>query len=147
MIFRALLVATVMLTTVGGQSESQQNEMSRESFLVAVSDSTLPRGVRALVVRTAHGAQPDLIVLAPDADAVNTLQGAVATLLRLRAVTGAPARTEVHYVTYSANSRKAPPGSSRKVEAQLRRARGGVRRVISGIGHATVISASPGDFR
>ena len=121
-----------------------QAHLPQPGVLLAVSKTVLPNGVRALVVRTANGAQQDLIVLASDANAEHTVPGAFALLRRLRMNEPVSATTQVHYITFSERRNALSARSHARYAAQLARARAGKHRDIKGVGEVTVIATSDG---
>lgn len=112
-------------------------------FLLAVASKQLPRGERAVIVRTANGAQMDLIVLAPDANAHHTLVGAVALLGDLRAKLPRPTTTDVVSVSYAEAIIDVPAERRSRLEAALRQARQGEGRKLAEFGDVHVVVVNP----
>jgi len=120
-----------------------QGNASASPFLLAVASQPLPRGERGVIVRTANGAQMDLIVLAPDANAHHTLIGAVALLRDLRAHTPRPTTTDVVSMSFAEAVVDIPAERRGRLEAALRQAKQGEGRKLAEFGDVHVVVISP----
>lgn len=136
----SLIVAALSapLAAVGAQASAES-----QPFLLAVAREQLPRGERAVIVRTANGAQMDLIVLAPDANSQHTLLGAVAQLRELRRKNPTESTTVVASIQYAEAVVDAPAERRGRLEAALRQAREGEGRKLAEFGDVRVIVVNP----
>lgn len=132
----ATLSAPVAAAIAQGKDDSRP-------FLLAVASQQLPRGERAVVVRTANGAQMDLIILAPDANAHHTLIGAVTLLRDLRAKNPTPTTTDVASIQYAEALTDVPTERRGRLEAALRQARSGEGRKLPEFGEIHVVVVNP----
>lgn len=125
---------------VGAQANG--NAGSRP-FLLAIANGQLPRGERAVVIRTARGAQMDLIVLAPDANAQHTLIGAIQVLERMRLNQPDNPTTDVASISYSEAVVDVPAERRGRLEAALRQAKQGEGRRLAEFGDVHVVVVNP----
>jgi len=132
----AALAAPVAAAGAQATTESQP-------FLLAVASHALPGGERAVLIRTANGAQMDLIVLAPDANAHHTLVGAVALLRTMREKRPTTTTTDVASVQYSEAVVDIPAERRGRLEAALRQARQGEGRKLAEFGDVRVVVINP----
>lgn len=151
--FRYLFASVAIMSTFAAPGASAQSN-GQSALLLAVSAARLPKGVMAMVVRTANAAQPDLVILAPDATSEQTLPGALSLLRRLRINEPVARSSQVHYVELAATAQPLSAGDREKLAPQLARAaaqlastHNGERRNIPGIGDARVIATTLGDSR
>src|SRR5690349_12079729 len=126
------------LSTPAGEAGAQGNPDTRP-FLLAVATQPLPRGERAVIVRTASGAQMDLIVLAPDANAQHTLIGAVTLLRGLRAKNPSPTTTDISSMSFAEVTGELPAARRGRLDAALRQAKNGEGRKVSEFGDVHVV--------
>jgi len=124
-----------------------QSNANAAPFLLAIASQPLPRGERGVIVRTANGAQMDLIVLAPDANAHHTLIGAVALLRDLRTNTPRPATTDVVSISYAEAVFDIPAERRGRLEAALRQAKQGEGRKLAEFGDVHVVVINPRSIR
>lgn len=124
-----------------------QQQARTDAFVLGVSTGALPNGVLALVVRTANYAQPDLIVLAPDANAKHTLRGALAMLQKLRDQQPTSSQTQVMSISYAEAKHDMAAERRGRFEAALRSARDGETRVIAGVGKVHVSLINPATLK
>ena len=141
LIITASLVIAALSTPVA-DAAAQGNPDTRP-FLLAVARQPLPRGERAVIVRTANGAQMDLVVLAPDANAHHTLIGAVTLLRDLRAKNPSPATTDVSSMSFAEFTGELPAARRGRLDAALRQAKNGEGRTIGEFGDVHVVVVSP----
>lgn len=136
----ALAVAALSapVATVGAQGNSDH-----APFLLGVATQPLPDGERAVIVRTANGAQMDLIVLAPDANADHTLLGAVALLRDLRAKNPKPTTTDVASMPFAEARIQISAERRGRLDAALRQAKNGEGRKLSQFGEVRVVVINP----
>lgn len=125
-------------TIIGAQGNAEP-----QPFLLAIASQQLPRGERGVIIRTAAGAQMDLIVLAPDANAHHTLVSAVALLYDLRAKNPRPTTTDVASVSYAEATIDVPVERRSRLEAALRQARQGEGRKLAEFGDVHVVVVNP----
>jgi hypothetical protein len=125
---------------VGAQAKG--NADSRP-FLLAISNQQLPRGERAVVIRTARSAQMDLIVLAPDANAQHTLIGAIQVLERMRLNQPDNPTTDVASISYAEAVVDVPAERRGRLEAALRQAKQGEGRTLAEFGDVHVVVVNP----
>ena len=136
----AALSAPVAAAAAQGNGDSRP-------FLLAVASQQLPRGERAVIVRTANGAQMDLIILAPDANAHHTLIGAVTLLRDLRAKTPTPSTTDVASIQFAEAVAEIPPARRGRLEAALRQAKNGEARKLPEFGELHVVVINPNSLK
>lgn len=141
LIITASLVVAA-LSAPATSSGAQANADSRP-FLLAIASQMLPRGERAVIVRTANGAQMDLIVLAPDANVEHTLNGAVALLQTLREKNPTPSTTDVASMSFAEATVAVPAERRGRLEAALRQARQGEGRKLAEFGEVHVVVINP----
>lgn len=139
---RSIVVGALLSMVLAIPPSAAQSPVDHRPFLLGVSARDLPEGARAMVVRTANGAQEDLIILAPDASARHTLVSAVALLEKARADTPNPSTTEVHSLTLGVVENTLPDVVKARHQAELERVRGGELRTIPGIGEVRVVRTS-----
>lgn len=139
-IMTSLVVAALSapVAAVGAQSRADT-----EPFLLAIASHQLPRGELAVVIRTANGAQMDLIILAPDANSQHTLNGAVALLQTMREKNPTTATTDVASVQYAEATIDVPVERRSRLEAALRQARQGEGRKLAEFGDVHVVVVNP----
>lgn len=113
-------------------------------FLLARAANPLPSNARALIVQTAGERQPDLVVLAPDAEAQHIAPGAIALLRDLRA-RERPARTRMYVLTVTMSEGSIDPKRTARYQKILDRVNAGTTRDIAGVGPVRVIVASLAD--
>ena len=137
-------LAIVALATARPQvgAQASGNSESRP-FLLAIASQQLPRGERAVVIRTANGAQMDLIVLAPDASAQHTLIGALKVLEAMRERNPASTTTDVASVSYAEAVADVPAERRGRLEAALRQAKQGEGRTLAEFGDVHVVVINP----
>jgi hypothetical protein len=116
-------------------------------FLLGVATRALPDGERAVIVRTANGAQMDLILLAPDANAQHTLLGAVALLRDLRTRNPRPVTTDVASMSFAEARDEIPAERRGRLEAALRQAKNGEGRRLPQFGDVHVVVINPRSLR
>lgn len=139
------LRASLILAALSAPAASlgAQGNAEPAPFLLAIASQQLPRGERGVIVRTANGAQMDLIVLAPDANAHHTLVGAVALLRDLRAKEPRPTTTDVVSISYAEAVVDVPATQRGRLEAALRQARQGEGRKLDEFGDVHVVVINP----
>jgi hypothetical protein len=137
--------ASLIIAALSAPLAAAAAQASAESqpFLLAVAREQLPRGERAVIIRTANGAQMDLIVLAPDANSQHTLLGAVAQLRELRRKEPTTSTTVVASIEYAEAVVDAPAERRGRLEAALRQARQGEGRKLAEFGDVHVIVVNP----
>lgn len=136
----SLVIAALSASPVGAAA---QRNADAEPFLLAIAKQQLPRGERAVIVRTANGTQKDLVVLAPDANAPHTLNGAVALLHTLRAQNPTPSTTDVASMSYAEATVAVPAERRGRLEAVLRQVKNGEGRKLAEFGELRVIVVNP----
>lgn len=136
----SLMIAALSASPAGAAAQANSDA---EPFLLAVATQQLPRGERAVIVRTANGTQMDLVILAPDANAHHTLIGAVTLLRDLRVKNPKPATTDVASMSYAEATVDVPPARRGRLEAVLRQAKNGEGRKIPEFGELHVIVVNP----
>jgi hypothetical protein len=139
------LTASLVLAALSapGAALRAQGNAEPAPFLLAIAGQQLPRGERAVIIRTANGTQMDLIVLAPDAKAHHTLVGAVALLRDLRAKEPRPTTTDVVSMPYAEAIVDIPAAQRGRLEAALRQARQGEGRKLGEFGDVHVVVINP----
>lgn len=120
-----------------------QGKADTEPFLLAIASHQLPRSERAVVIRTANGTQMDLIVLAPDANAAHTLNGAVALLKTMRERNPTTSTTDVASMQYAEATIDVPVERRGRLEAVLRQVRQGEGRKLAEFGDVHVVVVNP----
>lgn len=134
----ALMVLAVPRVAVRAQVHGES-----QPFLLAIAGQQLPRGERATIIRTANGAQMDLIVLAPDANAQHTLVGAIRVLQEMREKKPVSATTDVASIPYAEAVDDIPAERRGRLEAALRQARQGEGRKLAEFGDVHVVVVNP----
>jgi len=142
----AAIMAVAMLAAPHSAVGAQGNGESRP-FLLAIAGQPLPRGERATIIRTANGAQLDLIVLAPDANAQHTLIGAVRALQMLREKKPVTATTDVISIPYAEAVDDLPVERRGRLESALRQARQGEGRKLAEFGDVHVVVVNPSSLK
>jgi hypothetical protein len=138
----ALAIAAVAAPRLRVEAQSN-GKADSPPFLLAVAGQQLPRGERAVVIRTAHGAQMDLIVLAPDANAQHTLIGAITVLKQMREKSPTTPTTDVASISYSEAVVDIPAERRGRLEAALRQAKQGEGRKLAEFGDVHVVVVNP----
>jgi hypothetical protein len=138
----ALAIAALAAPRPQVAAQASGNGDSRP-FLLAISNQQLPRGERAVVIRTANGAQMDLIVLAPDANAQHTLIGAIKVLDAMREKHPANTTTDVASISYAEAVIDVPAERRGRLEAALRQAKQGEGRTLAEFGDVHVVVINP----
>lgn len=138
----ALAIAAIAMPRTDVGAQVNRNAESRP-FLLAVAGQPLPRGERATVIRTAKGAQMDLIVLAPDANAQHTLIGAIRVLQRMRLDQPDNPTTDVASIAFSEAVVDVPAERRGRLEAALRQAKQGEGRTLAEFGNVHVVVVNP----
>jgi hypothetical protein len=138
----ALAIATFATPRSAVGAQGKENVDSRP-FLLAIASQPLPRGERATVIRTAKGAQMDLIVLAPDANAQHTLLGALRVLQRMRLDQPDNQTTDVASISYAEAVVDVPAERRGRLEAALRQAKQGEGRTLAEFGDVRVVVVNP----
>ena len=137
-----VVVAVAILAAPPSVVGAQTTGESRP-FLLAVAGQQLPRGERATIIRTANGAQMDLIVLAPDANAHHTLVGAIRALEALREKKPVSVTTDVVSIPFAEAIDDIPAERRGRLEAALRQARQGEGRKLAEFGEVHVVVVNP----
>ena len=125
---------------VGAQASGKADA---RPFLLAISGQQLPRGERAVIIRTARGAQMDLIVLAPDANAHHTLIGAIKVLDAMRQKHPDNPTTDVASISFAEAVVDVPAERRGRLEAALRQAKLGEGRTLAEFGDVHVVVVNP----
>ena len=140
------ILAIMALAVPRAAIRAQADGRSRP-FLLAVAGQQLPRGERATIIRTANGAQMDLIVLAPDANAHHTLVGAIRVLQEMREKRSVSATTDVTSIPYAEAIDDIPAERRGRLEAALRQARQGEGRKLAEFGDVHVVVVNPASLK
>lgn len=143
----AALAITASATPRSGVGAQANGSAHTRPFLLAIANRPLPRGERATVIRTAKGAQMDLIVLAPDANAQHTLIGAIRVLERMRLNQPDNPTTDVASISYSEAVVDIPGERRGRLEAALRQAKQGEGRRLAEFGDVHVVVVNPQSVR
>lgn len=138
-----LALAAVAVLAIPRVAVRAQANPESKPFLLAVASQQLPRGERATIIRTANGAQMDLIVLAPDANAHHTLIGAIRVLESMREKKPVSSTTDVASIPYAEAVEDIPAERRGRLEAVLRQAKQGEGRKLTEFGDARVIVVNP----
>jgi hypothetical protein len=138
---RASLVVAALSAPVA--AAGAQGGADTRPFLLAIAKQQLPNGERAVIVRTANGAQMDLVVLAPDANAQHTLMGAITLLRDLRRNSPNPTTTDVASMPFAETRFEIPAERRGRLEAALRQAKSGEGRKTSQFGDLNVVVVNP----
>jgi hypothetical protein len=138
----ALAIAAFATPRLDAGAQANGNSDARP-FLLAIANSQLPRGERAVVIRTAQGAQIDLIVLAPDANPQHTLIGAIRVLERMRLDQPDNPTTDVASISYAEAVVDVPAERRGRLEAALRQAKQGERRKLAEFGDVRIVVVNP----
>lgn len=136
------LVAVAILAVPRPVVLAQANAES-QPFLLAIASGQLPRGERATIIRTANASQPDLIVLAPDANAQHTLVSALQVLQAMRERKPVTSSTDVASINYAEAVVDVPAERRGRLEAALRQARLGEGRKLPEFGDVHVVVVNP----
>ena len=138
------ITASLVIAALSAPVTEVRAQANVESqFLLAVASHALPGGERAVIIRTAKGAQMDLIVLAPDANARHTLIGAVALLRTMREKNPTTATTDIASIQYSEAVVDIPAERRGRLETALRQARQGEGRKLAEFGDVHVVVINP----
>lgn len=139
-----IALAIAALATPRPQVGAQEiGNVESRPFLLAIANQHLPRGERAVVIRTANGAQMDLLVLAPDANAQHTLIGAIRVLEAMREKNPANTTTDVASISYAEAVVDVPVERRARLEAALRQAMQGEGRTLAEFGDVHVVVINP----
>lgn len=138
----ALAIAALAVPEEGARAQANGNTEVRP-FLLAISNQQLPRGERAVVIRTANDAQMDLIVLAPDANAQHTLISAYQVLKRMREKAPTTPTTDVVSISYAEAVVDVPAERRGRLEAAFRQAKQGEGRKLAEFGEVHVVVINP----
>lgn len=138
----ALAIAALATPRLAVEAQGNGSTDSRP-FLLAISGQQLPRGERAVVIRTANGAQMDLIVLAPDANSQHTLVSAWHVLKQMREKAPTTPGTDVASISYAEAVVDVPAERRGRLEAALRQAKQGEGRKLAEFGDVHVVVVNP----
>lgn len=143
LIIAAALAVAALATPRSNAGAQGSGNIESRPFLLAIASQHLPRGERAVVIRTARGAQMDLVVLAPDANAQHTLIGAIRVLERMRQSHPDNATTDVASISYAEAVVDLPAERRGRLEAAIRQVKQGEGRTLAEFGDVRVVVVNP----
>jgi hypothetical protein len=122
-----------------GAPVSLTAQASTVQVLLAVMNTPLANGAKAVLIRSARATQADLIVVSPAPDAALALGSALATLQKLRVTEPTASRTQSIVFQGALEGKRRNPAYRIALEASVRRATQGTVRQIGNFGLGSVV--------